>query len=126
MHRTARGFTIVEGIIVLAIIGLLVTIVIPRFSSSRDRALIASMKSDLHNLVTMEESWKADSGSYTTSFPTSVWSPSTGVTGVSINLTGDGWTALIGHTSSTHTCAVFVGSTSLAPAVEEGVPTCTP
>jgi hypothetical protein len=32
----------------------------------------------------------------------------------------------VGHTSTTRTCAIFAGSTPLAPATKEGVPTCTP
>lgn len=125
IHRARAGFTVVELIIVVAIIGLLATIIIPKFSSSREKALIAAMKSDLRNLVTVQESWLADSGSYVTSFPPTIWSPSTGVTGPTINLTPTGWTASVGHTSSTKTCVIFVGSTSLAPATKEGVPTCT-
>lgn len=124
-HRSV-GFTLVELVIVLALIGLLLTIVIPRLSSTRDKALIATMKTDLRNLVTAEELWKVDSGRYTSSFPPVVWDVSSGVTGPTITITGDGWTAAVGHESSTRTCAVFVGSTTLPPAVHEGVPACMP
>lgn len=127
MTRGARaGFTLVEIIVVVVIIGLLATIVIPKFSSSRDKALVTSMKSDLRNLVTQQEAWMADSGSYAASFPTTIWRPTTGVTGPTITLTGDGWTASVGHVSTTRTCAIYVGSTPLAPATKEGVATCTP
>jgi prepilin-type N-terminal cleavage/methylation domain-containing protein len=123
--RGARvGFTLVEIIVVVVIIGLLATIVIPKFSSSREKALVTAMKSDLRNLLTVQEGWMADSGSYATNFPTTIWRPTTGVTGPTITLTANGWTASVGHVSTTKTCAIFVGTTSLAPATKEGVPTC--
>jgi prepilin-type N-terminal cleavage/methylation domain-containing protein len=125
IRRGHAGFTLVELIIVVVIIGLFATVAIPKFSSSRDKALVAAMKSDLRNLVTQQESRLADSGSYVTSFPPTIWSPSTGVTGPTIALTPTGWTARVGHTSTTRICAIFVGSTPLAPATKEGVPTCT-
>lgn len=125
-RHAAAGWTLIEVIVVMAIIGLLATIVIPKLSSTRDKALIAAMKSDLRNLLTQEELWKADSGRYVTSFPATIWTPSTGVTGPTITLTSDGWTAAVGHVATSRTCAIFVGSTSLAPATNEGVPTCTP
>lgn len=126
IRRSDAGWTLVELIIIMAIIGLLATIVIPRFTTTRDKALVATMKSDLRNLMTMEEARKVDSGAYVTSIPPTVWSPSAGVTGPSISLTADGWTASVGHVSSPRTCVIYVGSTPLAPAVNEGVPTCTP
>jgi hypothetical protein len=82
------------------------------------------MKSDLRNLLTVQEGWMADSGSYATSFPTTIWRTSTGVTGPTITLTANGWTASVGHMSTAKTCAIFVGTTPLAPATKEGVPTC--
>ena len=125
-RRGTAGWTFIEILIVLVIISLLATIVIPRFTSERDKALVATMQTDLRNLLAQEEIWKLDSGAYTKSLPPSVWSPSTGVSVPVITLTGDGWTASLGHVSSLRTCAIFVGSTSLAPASKEGVPGCTP
>lgn len=124
MSRPPVGFTLVEVIIVVVIMGLLATIAIPKFSSSRDKGLVASMQSDLRNLLTQEEAWMMDSGTYATTFPTTIWRPSAGVTGPTITLTADGWTATVGHGSTSKTCAIFVGSTPLAPATKEGVPTC--
>ena len=125
-HHAPAGFTIIEMLIVVVIIGLLATIVIPKFSSSRDRALVTAMKSDLRNLMTQQEVRLADSGRYAPSFPPTIWRPTTGVTGPTIALTTDGWTASVGHVATTRTCAIFVGSVSLPPANKEGVPACTP
>jgi prepilin-type N-terminal cleavage/methylation domain-containing protein len=125
-RRATAGWTLVEVLIVLVILGLLATIAIPKFSSSRDKALLTAMKSDLRNLATQQEAWLADSGRYTDSMPPSVWRTSSGVTGPTIALTADGWTAWVGHISTTRTCAIFVGTTPLAPATREGNPACTP
>lgn len=124
-RRPTAGWTLVEVLIVLAIIGLLATIIIPKFTRPREKALVATMKSDLRNLLTVEEIWKADSGTYATTIPPTTWGPSSGVTGPTIMLTRDGWAASVGHVSTPRTCAIFVGSTALPPAVAEGVPTCT-
>lgn len=127
MSRGPRaGFTLIEILIVVVILGLLATIVIPKFGSSREKAFVTSMKADLRNLVTQQEAFMADSGYYATSFPTSRWRPTTGVTLMTLTTTADGWTASVGHTSTTKTCVIYVGTTSLPPATKEGVPTCSP
>ena len=43
---------------------------------------------------------------------------------LSLQLTSDGWTAKIGHARTQTVCAIYVGSTLLSPATEEGVPAC--
>ncbi len=128
MNRLSRraGFTLIEILIVVVILGLLATIVIPKFGSSREKAFLTSMKADLRNLVTQQEAFMADSGRYASSFPTTMWRTTTGVNLLSITTTADGWSAAVGHSSTTKTCVIFVGSSSLPPATKEGVPTCTP
>ncbi|MFI5281042.1 MAG: type IV pilin protein, partial [Gemmatimonadales bacterium] len=63
--RNSRGFTLIELLIVVVIIGILAAIAIPKFGSTKEKAYIASMKADLRNLVTAEESYFADNVTYT-------------------------------------------------------------
>jgi len=74
--------------------------------------------------VTAEEGYFADSIKYTNNLGTA-YRTSTGVVGPTITTTGDGWTATVSHTTTTRTCAIYVGSTSLTPANKEGEPKCT-
>jgi len=119
-----KGFTLIELLMVLVIVGVLASMVIPKFSHTKEKAFIATMKSDLRNLVTAEEAYFADSLRYTTDLG-AAYRISTGIAGPTIALTGDGWTATVSHRSTTKTCAVYAGSTALAPAVKEGEPRCT-
>jgi prepilin-type N-terminal cleavage/methylation domain-containing protein len=54
-HRT--GFTLVELLIVVVVIGILAAIAIPKFQSTKGKAYLASVKSDLKNLSTAEETF---------------------------------------------------------------------
>lgn len=117
------GFTLIELLIVVVIIGVLASIAIPKFANTKQKVYMTQMKSDLRNLVTAEEAYFADSIKYTTDLGTQ-YRISTGTTALNILLTADGWTATVGHSSSTTTCAIYTGSFPIAPAVKEGEPRC--
>src|SRR3981189_2606836 len=59
-----KGFKLIELLIVVVIIGILAAIAIPKFANTKAKAYIASIKSDLRNLVTAEEAYFADSVKY--------------------------------------------------------------
>src|SRR5436305_8931785 len=63
-NTNRKGFTLIELLIVVVIIGILAAIAIPKFSSTKEKAYVAAMKSDLKNLVNTEEGFYADSGYY--------------------------------------------------------------
>lgn len=62
--REDRGFTLVELLIVVAIIGILAAIAIPQFGAYRRRGYNASAVSDLRNIRTSEEAMMADFTEY--------------------------------------------------------------
>src|SRR5713226_7847407 len=118
-----KGFTLIELLIVVVIIGILAAIAIPKFANTKEKAYLASMKSDLRNLVTAEEAYFADSVKYTSNLGTA-YATTSGVVGPTITVTADGWTGWVSHTTTTKTCSIYVGTTALAPANKEGEPKC--
>ncbi|MBI5327065.1 MAG: prepilin-type N-terminal cleavage/methylation domain-containing protein [Deltaproteobacteria bacterium] len=65
--RQKQGFTLVELLIVVAIMAILAAIAIPQFGSYRRRGYNASANSDLRNIRTTEEAMYADFQEYGTS-----------------------------------------------------------
>jgi len=117
-----RGFTLIELLIVVVIIGILAAIAIPKFANTKDRAVLAQMKSDLRNLATAEEAFFYDSAAYTTSFTQmSNYAPSVGITVVIAEATPKGWAASATSNQTYHLCSVFSGqATAPPPATIEG------
>lgn len=121
-----KGFTLIELLIVVVIIGILAAIAIPKFSNTREKAYIASMKSDLRNLATAEESYFADFTTYTTSMAAVDAGQSQGVTIAIGAASGSGWSATAVHNGTAKTCALYLGNTTpVAPADNEGEVKCT-
>ena len=119
-----KGFTLIELLIVVVIIGILAAIAIPKFAATKQKAYVASMKSDLKNLITAEESWFADHTTYTTNLGTS-YSSTTGVT-VTINAAdGAGWKATATHSGVPGmTCKIYAGTSQVIAGQDEGAPAC--
>jgi type IV pilus assembly protein PilA len=134
-----KGFTLIELLIVVVVIGILAAIVIPKFANTKEKAYVASMKSDLRNLVTAEEAFFADSVKYSTSVICSN-PPTVGTVAFCATIgntlavptvgsgTQAGWTTSITNRNTTKSCAIYIGAvTPAAPAATtdpEGAPVC--
>ncbi|HEY3011355.1 MAG TPA: prepilin-type N-terminal cleavage/methylation domain-containing protein [Gemmatimonadales bacterium] len=145
-----KGFTLIELLIVVVIIGILAAIAIPKFANTKEKAVVASMKSDLRNLVTAQEAFFSDNQDYSGAFTyvgdgtvyTQVngtggagnlaFTPSANSTVVVVYVDAAGWSATatnpaVPATSVPNTCGVYVGVPGNAPnaAVKaEGAPAC--
>ena len=123
--RSARGFTLIELLIVVVIIGILAAIAIPKFASTKEKAYIASMKADLRNLVTAEESYLADNVTYTNVLGNLSFGVSSGVTVTMGTASGTGWSATAQNNGTTKTCGIYYGTaTPPIAGANEGEPKC--
>lgn len=112
--------------IVVVVIGLLAAIAVQKFSGTRRNAYVATMRSDLRNLVAAEELFYSDSGRYTVDQTHLNVKPSANMT---IRLAaGPGyWTASANHALVTDgfSCAIAVNTQNpLVPDAPDGQAAC--
>ncbi len=102
------GFTIIEFMIVMVIVGVLMAIIIPKWESGRERAYVASMQVDLHHLANFQEVHAADNLRYSTD-ANALITVSPGVSVVIHSASRSGWAATAMHSGTSISCGIAVG-----------------
>jgi prepilin-type N-terminal cleavage/methylation domain-containing protein len=128
MNVRRAGFTLIELLIVVVIIGILAAIAIPKFSSTREKAFMASMKSDLRNLATLQDIYHNNNFTYSNVPADLAFTNSDAVIVTISEATGTGWAATSAHSGYPGAeCELTQGNaTPVGPATVEGSIACIP
>jgi prepilin-type N-terminal cleavage/methylation domain-containing protein len=66
--KNNNGFTLIEVLVVILIIGILLSLSIPNFNIVRERARLAAQKMNMHNTTVVIETFFAEKGYYAEDF----------------------------------------------------------
>ena len=129
MHSTVssrRAFTIIELLVVIVVVGILVAIAIPKFSTIKGMASTAQLRADLRNFATAEESYFYQNSVYASNAATlaPTFVASTGVTLTVVEATASGWSATATNDNTGAKCALFYNVAAVAPATADGQIAC--
>jgi type IV pilus assembly protein PilA len=128
-RRSRQGFTLVELLIVVVIIGILAIIAIPKFANTKGKAWVSAMRSDLRNFANAQEAYWSENQNYYNGpvpVPALQFTPTPGVVITIVSSTVAGWSARATAPGLTaQTCVVYYGAAPpIPPATADGAVAC--
>ncbi len=125
MRSKRSGFTIIEMLAVMVVIGVLAMIAYARLQTSKDKATVASMVSDLHAVAQEQEAFYFQNRTYSTTLATLNSNPSPGNVPVIVTGNSAGWSGSISNPKVAKQCFIFVGAAApIGSATKDGVIDC--
>ena len=123
-NAARAGYTLIELLIAVVIVGLLSALAVPRLSLMRENAFVATMKSDLRHFSQSEESHFYDNAVYSSSLAVLAFNGlqiSDEVTLTIAEATVTGWAVIADHSTTNVQCALFIGTAApVGPATTQG------
>lgn len=128
LSATLPGFSLIELLIVCAIIGILALMALPRFIGAREKAYRSQMQTALRTLVTAEEAYFDDYYAYCDDLAQLDYNETPMVTIEIVDVVGNGWAARATHQMSTDECGIYIGPATPPAGItipDEGIVACT-
>lgn len=122
---TRRGFTFIEILVVIVVLGILAGMGYLRMQATKDKAAVAAMTSDLRAVAEEQEAYYIQFRNYSASLDSLNPRPSPGDSIVIHEATPSGWSGSVSNPKSIKQCFVVVGDAApIGSAVADGVIKC--
>jgi prepilin-type N-terminal cleavage/methylation domain-containing protein len=120
-----RGFTFIEMLVVMIVIGILASLAYVRVQQSKDKAVVASMTSDLRAVAEEQEAYYFQYRVYSPLLDSLNPRPSPGDSITIHEATASGWSGSVQNPKIVRRCYIVVGAaTPVGSATSDGVISC--
>ncbi|MEO8635056.1 MAG: type II secretion system protein [Gemmatimonadales bacterium] len=122
-HRA--GFTIIEMLAVLVVLGILATMAFARLQFTKDKATVASLSSDLHGIAEEQEAYYFQNRAYSPTVDSLNPKLSPGNVVTILEATASGWSGQATNPNVAKQCWIVIGSaTAVGSALPDGGTSC--
>lgn len=105
INTNSQGFTLLELLLVVVVIGVIAAIVIAKFGDVKEAAYVDAMKNDLRNLINAQEFYHDDHGTYRQVAELPGFHLTDGVEVEESSADTRTWSATFAHQGTSHKCA---------------------